>query len=666
MFQIKSGKIGCTVRTALLAAGLLMAMDSVAHANPTTDTFVVPVASGSEPLGGYHIQDVLGGIGVDLTVAAQAKWTANITTDVTYDPQDVRQGANLEVSRSAPVTVGSLKTLWTVTGSVFGIDIGSVPLSIDAVTCAPRFSGDAYDCTATSDGLTLLPSIFCDPLSAEVSLSISIKFTISPEAAHTTRNMSVDDFSFPTEELELASGAASESFPMPCTKPAGVDVSYKLDPYHWTPVVTAVEQPHIKVGIPIPIAPPFVCPVGTVYDAPVGPSVTTHPNFDLTGAGHTTDMGELAANNVAPTVAAFPVFSGVEGTPVAFSATTTSACPITGYVWQFSDGTTSFGPSPQRAFGDDAVYNGQLTVTDITNLSGTKSFNVTVSNVAPKPEAGPATSAAWGRPIQFHGQAVDPGWDDQGTLVYSWDWGDGTPGTGGANATHTYTTPGNYFAKLTVCDDHGCANDSTAVLVRTRSTFLAYTGPNTGVYSASSTLRAALIDEFGAPVTFGPVEFALAGTPVGISQSDGFGNAAITTVVNDGAGTYSVEAVYNGSQLYDYSQASASFTVSQMSSVISYTGAISGGPNKTITLSAYLTDGLGRPLDGHTVVFTLGTQQVTAVTGAAGATGVAVNTLKLNQKNGKYMLTAVWSPSLSEASRWTGASTAVSFSVQSK
>src|SRR5207237_5297115 len=140
-------------------------------------------------------------------------------------------------------------------------------------------------------------------------------------------------------------------------------------------------------------------------------------------------------------------------------ASVTSQCPIGASVWQFSDGTMSFGPSPQRAFGNDGLYSGQLNVTDITNLSASADFSVSIANVPPAPKAGPDTSGAFDRPIAFHGQAVDPGWNDQATLVYSWDWGDGTPGTGGADAVHSWAMPGDYVATLKVCDDQTCSAD---------------------------------------------------------------------------------------------------------------------------------------------------------------------------------------------------------------
>ena len=76
-----------------------------------------------------------------------------------------------------------------------------------------------------------------------------------------------------------------------------------------------------------------------------------------------------------PTVTAGP-FSGVEGTPVPLSETATSACPITSYAWNFSNGGTAFGPSPSVTFRPHGQYSGQIVVTDSTHLSQTADFGV--------------------------------------------------------------------------------------------------------------------------------------------------------------------------------------------------------------------------------------------------------------------------------------------------
>ena len=62
-----------------------------------------------------------------------------------------------------------------------------------------------------------------------------------------------------------------------------------------------------------------------------------------------------------------------------------------------------------------------------------------------------SASADVGTSLQFTGTATDP---DGDTLTYSWDFGDGTTGSG-ATVAHAYTTPGQYIALLTVTDSKG-------------------------------------------------------------------------------------------------------------------------------------------------------------------------------------------------------------------
>ena len=56
-------------------------------------------------------------------------------------------------------------------------------------------------------------------------------------------------------------------------------------------------------------------------------------------------------------------------------------------------------------------------------------------------------------PVQFTGAATDP--DAGDTVSYSWDFGDGSPASTQQNPSHTYTTPGEKTAKLTVTDGKG-------------------------------------------------------------------------------------------------------------------------------------------------------------------------------------------------------------------
>jgi PKD repeat protein len=337
--------------------------------------------------------------------------------------------------------------------------------------------------------------------------------------------------------------------------------------------------------------------------------------------------------------------------------TTTSACPITGYRWEFSNGTTSFGPNPQRTFGDDGVFDGQVTVTDMTNLSGTDSFDVTIANRAPVADAGPNTSGAWGTQITLNGQAVDPGTDDQATLTYEWNFGDGTPGTGGKNVTHAYAAPGDFTATLTVCDDHVCDTDSTLVHVRKRTVSVSYTGLNVGTFSAQATLAGSIVDELGQPVVNGALAFNLAAADAGGANTNAAGNASRTIELALGAGTYPVGVTFAGNGFYDGGASGELFDVSRMATSLAYTGSLVGGANTTVNLSAKLVDALDRPLAGKLVSFQLGTQSASATTDA---NGIATASLKLAQKNGQYQLTSSYA---GNASQWTSASNSSNYTI---
>jgi PKD repeat protein len=63
--------------------------------------------------------------------------------------------------------------------------------------------------------------------------------------------------------------------------------------------------------------------------------------------------------------------------------------------------------------------------------------------------------------VSFTGTASDP---EGEALTYAWDFGDGSAGATTANATHTYTEPGTYTARLTVTDAGGLTASDTVTI----------------------------------------------------------------------------------------------------------------------------------------------------------------------------------------------------------
>ena len=391
----------------------------------------------------------------------------------------------------------------------------------------------------------------------------------------------------------------------------------------------------------------------------------------ITGTDASVPLGTLAKNNIPPVVNAGPSpYSGNEGTPIQFDGhLSSSVCGFPTLRWDFSDGGVAFGAKPFHTFTDGGTYSGQLTATDATGLTSSTTFSVDVTSLAPVVTAGPNTSSPWGRLVAFNGSATAPGSDDQATLSYSWDFGDGTPPTapsasGGSGVVHSYTTPGMYTATLTVTNEDGqSASASRTVTIVKRTVTVGYLGDTAGTYDTQGALSASLVDQFGATVNGRSITFQVDGALAGsaVTNSSGIGSTAYTPLLDYGA--HGTVASFADDNLYLGNSGSGSITIARKASTTTYTGALSGGPNKTVTLSATLVCATGNALAGQTIVFQLGSQTASAPTSSS---GVASTTLKLSQKNGKYPLTATWTPAGADANRYLGSVASTTFSLQAK
>ena len=138
------------------------------------------------------------------------------------------------------------------------------------------------------------------------------------------------------------------------------------------------------------------------------------------------------------------------------------------YRWEFDDGGTAFGDEVEHRYLEPGAYTAKVTVTDAQGLSATAEVELTVTdpagNAAPSvvgaaaPSSGPAPLD-----VTFTANGTDP---DGDALTYTWDFGDGTTGSG-RRARHVYT--GNnrrYVAKVTARDPGGLtATDEVEVIV---------------------------------------------------------------------------------------------------------------------------------------------------------------------------------------------------------
>jgi PKD repeat protein len=158
------------------------------------------------------------------------------------------------------------------------------------------------------------------------------------------------------------------------------------------------------------------------------------------------------------------------GLSCGFTSTSTSADgTITGYSWNFGDGTTSTLQNPSHSYAAGGTFTVTLTVTD--NFGGTNSTSHSVT-VAPRPPVASFTQSCTGLTCGFTSTSTSP----DGTITgYSWNFGDGAT-SAAQNPSHTYAAGGTFTVTLTVTDNFGGTNStSKSVTVAPRPPVASFT-----------------------------------------------------------------------------------------------------------------------------------------------------------------------------------------------
>lgn len=185
---------------------------------------------------------------------------------------------------------------------------------------------------------------------------------------------------------------------------------------------------------------------------------------DVGDTGTATSTATIGLGNLPPVADPNGPYTGTVGIAVAFdgSASNDPDGTIISYSWDFGDGNTGTGVSPTHIYASANIYNVTLSVMDdagATDSVGTTA-NIVAAPVNQSPVADPngPYSGEVGITVTFDGSGSS---DPDGTIAaYSWDFGDGTTGTG-ANPSHAYTADGNYTVSLTVTDDEGASDSAT-------------------------------------------------------------------------------------------------------------------------------------------------------------------------------------------------------------
>ncbi len=168
------------------------------------------------------------------------------------------------------------------------------------------------------------------------------------------------------------------------------------------------------------------------------------------------------------------------------------------HAWEFGDGGTATGPVVTHTYVNAGSFIAKLTVSDGTNSSSmTRTITATTSSTSePVPvariDANPQTGAA---PLTVTFSAADSTPAD-GSLTFSWDFGDGTAATG-IEVAHTFTSATSFNVVLTATGPGGVDTATvtvnvTAPPVNRAPVAIIASGPRTGVAPVSLTFDGSL------------------------------------------------------------------------------------------------------------------------------------------------------------------------------
>ncbi len=311
---------------------------------------------------------------------------------------------------------------------------------------------------AISNGLTLRSDDHGDTVATATTLAAPNATTNGIISTRTD----VDAFT-------IAVGAGAATFTA-TPAPTSPDLDLKLELRNSSGAVVAANDPasgstsgDAATGLGATISATLAAGTYTVLVDGVGygdPLSTGYTDYGSVGFYRLT-VAATAPPNLAPVavIGATPV-SGTAPLTVAFTGSG-STDPENGtltYSWNFGDNTTSTVANPSHTYSA-GTYTARLTVTDPAGNTGNTTTTITVTpNLTPTAVIGATpTSGTAALTVAFTGSgSTDP---ENGTLTYSWNFGDNTTSTV-ANPSKTYSTAGTYTATLTVRDPVG--NTATA------------------------------------------------------------------------------------------------------------------------------------------------------------------------------------------------------------
>jgi len=141
------------------------------------------------------------------------------------------------------------------------------------------------------------------------------------------------------------------------------------------------------------------------------------------------------------------------------STSTPGSGAITGWNWDFGNGSTSTQQAPTNCYQNVGFFTPILSVSDVNGCFGSVTMPqlIEVVNLFPTASFTPSTILTCTPPevVSFTNSSTG-----NSALTASWNFGDGQTSTQAGNTNHSFATTGTYEVCLTVTDNIGCQNES--------------------------------------------------------------------------------------------------------------------------------------------------------------------------------------------------------------